>query len=300
MKLLLFIIVFCQFCTNCFGSSNNDYNTTESEQIINSSFSTADTLTSMHEELTEKARMLNPSIVEKIEKKADTEEEKISMLRSWLAHETFEYYKNKFLSDLKQRSTETGRKIEKETYKQASETNYWLNRGIIDTEQCKKDGWPICNYPDGFENYYLSIMDSKEQNNNYQTQHKQIILDKDVPNEDYNLLCKLDITYQTHNDDEPTTDNIFTENAFLDISCHTTKYSEYHEWRNDLVEDVKNGKYDIVYKEKQPEGSPFGEYIYHTRMNENPKAWKSNKIPASFIQSKTYNYSSNATTQKSE
>ena len=160
----LWIIFLCFLNLSAFAET--EFNTTEAKQIVQS-ISNSETklaLTSETDTLIEKFRKLYPNIAEKIEKKANSDDAKISMMRSYLAHETFEYYKTKFISDLKQRSKETGRKIETETLKNTDtyyRKNYHLNRGELDTDKCRKDGYVICDYPNGFEEYFLDIWEEK-------------------------------------------------------------------------------------------------------------------------------------------
>ena len=305
----LWIIFLCFLNLSAFAET--EFNTTEAEQIIQS-ISNSETklaLTSKTDTLIEKVRKLNPNIAEEIEKKANSDDEKISMMRSYLAHETFEYYKTKFISDLKQRSKETGRKIETDSLKKngyvlEDRKTYYLNRGKLDTDKCKKDGWVICDYPNGFEEYTLDILEekilySKKEEQKGQSQiYKSLILMKDNSIENYHLYCNLTIKYSSTSSEEDSNYYSFNEDVHLDIYCNTGKYDEQMKWRNQLVADTRAGKYDITYIEKLPEGSPFGDYLYHTQNNKNPEKWESNKLPSSYSQGVSSTYT-NTTTKTS-
>ena len=287
------------------GYANADatYNTAEAEQVVASVSDMGDELRADYDALIEKVRAINPKIVDEIEKKAKSDEAKISMLRSYLARETFEYYKNKFMSDLKQRSRETGRKIRHEDFEtqenkvKNTQTYYWLDRGDLDEKKCRKDGWQICPYPDGFEDFSLTIEETnqvnskKEKRSGNASDMYSIRFHKDVPSENYYLACTINLDYASEAFNAYEVDD-FYENSTLRVFCSTELYSEHHAWRNQEVADIVAGKYDIVSVEKLPEGSPFGKVVYGTRFNENPTAWKSSVLPSSSASTAIFDYSS--------
>ncbi len=149
--------------------------------------------------LIEKVRAINPNIIENLEALDLSEDGKISVLRSYLAHESFNYYKNKFLSDLKERAQETAREIKSDDWQtvdknfEITENTYWLDRGELDTKKCRSDeGFMVCQYPDGFEEFSVRIRETVSVNmadTTYSTQ--ELVLTKDVPSEDYSLRCSI-------------------------------------------------------------------------------------------------------------
>lgn len=294
MKHLFFVLIlFVCFARGVYA--NEGYNTIEAAGITEAIRSTmGNDLRADYDVLIEKVRAVNPNIIEKLEALGLPDERKMSLLRSYLAYESFNYYKNKFLSDLKKRSQETGREIKSDDWWtedknfDISENTYWLDRGELDTEKCRSDdGFTLCQYPDGFEEFNVRIHETVSVNmadDTYSTQ--ELVLTKDVPSEDYSLRCSIVLDIQTNEGYADAADVEFVENmymAYLHVSCSTKKYSEYHAWRNQEVLDVVAGKYDVVSVRKMPKGNPFGKYIYDLRASQNPDEWKSNKLPGEAV-----------------
>lgn len=273
------------------GYANADaaYNTAEAEQVVASVSDMGDDLRADYDALIEKVRAINPKIVKKIEKQAKSDEAKISMLRSYLARETFEYYKNKFMSDLKQRSRETGRKIRHEDFDSKrkpkegatikySEERYWLDRGELDEKKCRNErGFTLCTYPDGFEEFEVSIRkvnrlnSKKEERTGNASDMYSIRFHKDVPSENYHLDCDITLDYRSDML-EAENGELFGENVNLSVDCVMENFSEYHAWRNQEVADTIAGKHDVASVEKMADGS--------TRLNyrENPDGWDSDGV----------------------
>ncbi len=289
------------------GYANADaaYNTAEAEQVVASVSDMGDELRADYDALIEKVRAINPKIVKKIEKQAKSDDAKISMLRSYLARETFEYYKNKFMSDLKQRSRETGRKIRHEDFDSKvkpkegpriknSEEHYWLDRGELDEKKCRKDGWMICPWPDGFEEFFIQIQEtfpqySKKDVVEGSSEHfYKISIERDRPQEGYNLRCDITLEHRSRGD---IVNGGYDDTYTLAVYCNTYDYVDMHNWRNYLVDDVLAGAFDVVSVEKLPEGSPFGERLYVPRRNENPDAWKSSTFPGGHVLGKDFEHS---------
>ncbi len=262
-----------------------------------------------YEVLVEKVQAINPNIINFLEISDLSDERKISLLRSYLAYESFNYYKNKFLSDLKKRAQETGREIRSDDWWamdknfETTENTYWLDRDELDAEKCRSDdGFVVCQYPDGFEEFNVRIRETVRVNvadATYSTQ--ELVLTKDVPSEDYSLRCSIVLDIQTNEAYSDATDVEYTEDmytAYLHVSCSTKKYSEYHAWRNQEVQDVVAGKYDVVGVREMPEGNPFGKYIYELRASQNPDEWKSNKLPRETVAGFNSNFSSVTSSSK--
>ena len=115
------------------------------------------------DEIIEKLRLTDPGFVRYLENSDLMGSQKLQLVRTYLAKQSYEYYKDKFLSDLKQRGKETGRKVKHR--KGASgifkEEIYWLDNGDLDKAKCHVNGdinqEQICKYPDGFEEYYVIL-----------------------------------------------------------------------------------------------------------------------------------------------
>lgn len=242
-------------------------------------------LKSDYEIILKKMRVIDPEYVELLEDTVEEEDVKLLRMRSYLAQLSYEYYKNKFLSDLKVAADKTGRELKYKDYSGYEE--YWLTRGDLDEEKCLKKGWLICHWPDGFVEYevrireYLSSdsekgMSDKLSGNMWE--ERVVTFTKDVPEENKRISCDVSLLNQgVHNDG-------FTGDDFrIDVICDTYKYDEYYAWMNQEVEDTLAGKHD----EKQLKGSLFGKKIY----NEAPEEWKSNTLPSAKIDGRSFDFS---------
>lgn len=249
-------------------------------------------LKSDYEIMLKKMREIDPEYVELLEYTVEEEYVKLVRMRSYLAQLSYEYYKNKFLSDLKVAAEKTGRELKYKDYSGYEE--YWLTRGDLDEQKCLKKGWLICHWPDGFVEYEVRIRKNLSSNTQQgmldklsgnMWEERVVTFTKDIPEENKRISCDVSLQNQSTHDD------LFGgESFYLDVTCDTYKYDEYYAWRNQEVEDTLAGKYDIVSVEKQPKGSPFGKKIYGVRMNEAPEEWKSNTLPSVEIDGKTFDF----------
>ncbi len=258
--------------------------------------------------LLEKVRKLDPEFVSTLDNSTFDQHTKIVMLRSYLAKKAFEYYQNKFLSELKRLSVQTGRKIMEEHSGEYGDgffqDFFWLDRGDLEKDRCDKKvriggkhtgGTLVCPYPDGFQEVRLfrSIYDSAQEvkfgMDDYKSGNLQrfseIHLYMDKPEKNLRTEYRVVLAYLAGND----TGSSF-EDVRLNVYVEEYKYDEYHAWRNQDVADAIAGKYDIVGSTKQPKGSPFGKRIYHTREGD----WKSNNLPASRMWGVTWDYDSSS------
>ncbi len=287
MRFLILVVLLL----DVIGYANADtaYNTAEAEQVVASVSDMGHELRADYNALIEKVRAINPKIVEKIEKKAKSDDAKISMLRSYLARETFEYYKNKFMSDLKQRSRETSRKIRHEDFDSKkkpkegakikySEEHYWLDRGELDKKKCRNErGFTLCTYPDGFEEFEVNIRkvnrlnSKKEKRSGNASDMYFIAFHKDVPSENYSLDCDIRLDYRSDML-EAENDELFSENVMLSVDCTTKNFAEYHAWRNQEVADTIAGKHDVVSVEEMSDGRKKLNY------RENSDGWESDNM----------------------
>ena len=125
----------------------------------------------------QRVRQTNPTLVESA--KNDTKEQKIVKYNNYLAQKTFDEYKKFFLWDIKQVGKDKGREVIEPSYNRKGEQEYyWLDAGIMDTEQCnggtyvaknnskkevekqlRDEREHTCLYPDGFEEYHVTFQD---------------------------------------------------------------------------------------------------------------------------------------------
>lgn len=229
----LFLIFLSLINLSAFADVSATYNTEEAEHFAEFTLDNTP-FKADYNTLIENLRKLNPGIVQEIESSSDTEDVKLSRIRSYLAQEVFDFYKNKFFSDLKQRSKDTGREIKQQG------DRYWLDRGELDKKECQtKEERIICFYPDNFEEYLINL------NTNSSGQVDLIFLDKDVPLKDYHLSCIVNIN-QDADSGSSSGEAYSYQNIFLNVDCITEKFSEHHEWRNLEVEDTKAGRFNTL------------------------------------------------------
>lgn len=253
------------------------------------------------QDLLKQAEKISPEIVQIINNNPDlSDEEKTLLLRSHLAEKAYEFYKVKFISDLRQRSQETGRQIK--TFDHSgrdydydyTEYTYHLDRGKLDTPECNRDGWDVCYFPDGFEEFSIRIQNTSHKTDNNINTIETLYFFRDFPTQDERLTCSITFANNTSlGDTDSKTPS--TQNASIDVGCQTYKYTEYHTWRNNQVADVLAGGYDLVNEQELAPGNPFGTKMYSLRMNENPSQWKSSVHPGVHITGITadYHYNSN-------
>jgi len=278
--------------------ADGEYYTTEAEQIVDSSQQVANELRKEYEELEKQILKLDPDYAKQLKSKYLTDSQKLTMARSYLAQKAFDYYKDSFMKELEQRSQETGRRIVTQDFSADTGHNYtekimWLDRGELDTDECMRDGWQICKYPDGFEGVDIDLQESSQRdgygikalfgNNNTL---KSIKYQKDMPNNNATQYCDITMSYQSTNNVD-NTNSLFEETLSLDVYCDVQKYDEYYAWLNQEVEDTINGKHDIIGYDKLPDGRVG----IIERQSEDFSKWKSNNnIPGGHILGRDYEY----------
>ena len=229
-----------------------------------------------------------------------SEEQKLTLLRSYLAEKSYEFYKNKILSEMKQRSQETNRQIVVHDNSYIDYGNeyksfyYTLDRGSLDAPECRKDNMPACYYPDGFEDFWIMVNESTIQDKIERTVStmNEISFFRDYPEQDKTIGCSISYINNVNLGDSNNQDTQTTQNAYIDVGCSTYTYQDYHTWRNNQVADVLAGGYEIVSERQLEPGSPFGDKVYSIRMSENPSQWKSNYVPKYEISSVMHDYMS--------
>ena len=178
--------------------------------------------------------------------KNDTKEQKIVKYNNRLAQKVFDDYKNYFFEDIKKKSKETGRKIQPDGEIKPGAKHVWLDRGILDTEQCNsgtyipKDGSEIeiekvlrdtmehtCLYPDGFETYDIEVKDG--------------VLHVDKDDKIKGVHTKYHIAMSNLLDLDYSKD--IGSFVSIDIDKNVFDYNEYHKYRNTSQQEIKNGLY---------------------------------------------------------
>ena len=278
-----------------FADTIPEFNTAEATNVMNDVVDSVANIDDDFDAVLEKVRKVNPEYAFQIQQIADTDATKyeaVNMLRVWLMDSVYDRYKNMFMDELKSRSQETGRQIKNREF--VSQDNifneyiHWLDRGNIDTAKCRKDGWQICYWPNGFEDYEVSIRENLVSSaiSGIKDDYKTVGFVKDLKDSNERIDCEISVGKRY-----AEKGYYLGENCGLDVMCQTYKYEEYHKWRNNLVADVIAGGYDVVSVEQQLDGSPFGKTVEILRINENPEFWESTKLPSVRMSGRDYSYS---------
>ena len=300
MKKILFSFLSLLFWP-LFVMADGQYYLDDAKQIVGSSENIADTFRKDYEELEKQILALDPDYAQVLQSKALTDLQKLTLARSYLAQKAFDYYKDNFLRDIEQHSVETNRKVVslERTEPGFIDETWWLDRGVLDTDQCMQDGWQTCMYPDNFEDFYINVQESIEKDE-YGTQPlsnnngyiKSVTYRKDIVDKNVHQSCGVALAYQS---------SIFygkaykidklMDHATLRVGCEIAKYDEYHAWRNQEVEDTISGKHEIIGTEQIE--TPMGLQTFLVeRQSKNMSEWKSNKLPATRYIGDLANYSS--------
>ncbi len=246
-----------------------------------------------------------------LESKSAGESEQVQMIyyRNALAEHAFEDYRDYLIKELERKSQETGRKIIKEVdecwdctkvAKQIREklgcvntrTYYRLDRGELDSEKCViPDDLPFkdivdwerehaCFYPDGFEDWW-------------------IVVDEDMfcPGfGDRSAISDVNAFFDSVSDDTHIVYSVTlvqsgTKNDLERVDLHMDRkisvYSDWHNWRNQEIQDMRDGKYAY-----DPNCDFFGRKGPCIRGSNDGRKWKSSAIPATSIYGRTMNFDS--------
>ncbi|MFQ6739760.1 MAG: hypothetical protein ACLRFJ_03800 [Alphaproteobacteria bacterium] len=225
--------------------ADDGYYTDEAEQIVDSSQEIAESLRKDYAELEEQILKIEPYYASLVQANKDlTDEQKLTIARSYLAQKAFDYYKDTFMSELEQRGKETGRKVVSEDYNTDNSigTASWLDRGKLDTAECYKDGKingvQICKYPDGFENVGVEI----EKFNGTDIEN-EIFYYKDTADKNTVQQCMISLGYETYNFADDI-EEIFNDELSLRSSCLVYEYDNFYAVENQEIQSVLTGKSD--------------------------------------------------------
>ena len=181
--------------------------------------------------------------------------DKIILYNNLMVEILFAEYKSFFLWRLEQKSKETGRQIKQKEFineKGLSERFFWLDRGVMDSEECNGGIYKAknrnrrqlkkeladernhtCLYPNGFEEYEISIQQHGDT-------HK-IRVSEDNKSESKHFDWDIDVGYTDHGD-KSFGDNI----RYMNIYEIIYDYDEYYKEQNLYNQDAKDGMWEPV------------------------------------------------------
>lgn len=276
----------------------------------------------------EKMRELNPSLVEAVAN--DSDMVKIIKYNNWMAEHIFEEYRDYFLWNLRQKSEQTGREIKSRYCPTCSyPTEYWLDKGIMETDQCNghsdyipKGGGCIewnkisqserehtCLYPDGFEEYRIWIDETQtlsDKNNGYLMNSgcrgcdvvKKLSVAQDNARDNIRVEYSVSLNGNSSVDNDTNTMTKFS----LYVFETEIDYDRYHDWRNREQQDIIDGKMvegmvctDLPKKECINRGSKNGKCASKHSGPDWDK-WKSNhNIPMGHVTGDHFDFSTRNT-----
>lgn len=225
-----------------------------------------------------------------------SEREQIVQMRNYTAKKAFDYYYDKYVAELEQKSQETGRGIIEELYE--TQVLWWLDRGDIDSKECIKNGFRLCDYPDGFEEYMIRLQKYDDTAEDGRFSAELFIMKDDIANNSSTYITIiLDI-----DEYKGISNNNVSLNAslWLNANVNVQKYNDNHRWRNQDIADTRADKYRKPTKKERRKwkrkykGSPFSKLGIVT---DDSHDWKSSWIPSSVVKglSTTWRMQSNYT-----
>lgn len=289
--LILVILVFVPYVAH--GATK--YDTAEQQDLVSSVQSDAGLINSRDvEKIREFIKNEDADFIDGISGLSD--EDQVPLMRSWLARKTFNFYYDKYISEIRSQSEKTGRTLKVKTYGSTDgfiEKYYWLDRGKLDEKECQQDliERRACDYPDGFKEYQIAHSRTVSRDKTFV--NEEIIIDKD--DIDANSRKVIHISLTAVNTNVGTNSSDFKNYSFsLSAGAHTEKYDEHHKWRNQEAADIRAGKFRKPTKEEQSEwkskykGSPFGDKL--SVVVDDSRDWDSNVFPGAAITNVTIDY----------
>lgn len=293
MKKIIFILSVLCAPSMSFADVASKYDICEAKGLVASLRSDGDMLHSHDlEEIRDFIKSEDADFIAGISNMSD--EDQISLMRSWLAKRTFKFYYDKYMSEIKTQSEKTGRVLKSQTYGSADgliEQYYWLDRGDLDRPECKQNAVKrrACDYPDGFEEYEILYQNSSSKDES-QAIHN-LIIDKDDISANSRKVISVTLTISNIN-------HYDSKKLSYSVSVGGTaeKYDEYHKWRNQEVADIRAGKFRKQTRKERKEwkskykGSPFESVSV---VADDSREWDSNWLPDAAVTDFTIDYDYN-------
>ncbi len=234
----------------------------------------------------------NPELYKEI---SDLDEnQQLIAIRSWLAVESFNWFYDKYMADIKQRAKETGRKLKKKTIKNKDKNYkdttylYWLDRGNLDKKKCKQSmaNHIACDFPDGYEEYYIQYRKTiNKGESKYDISDMAIIRDDKKNDKSESIIIALQEDSENLNFVTNTaSEHRVSQGILLSLTENIHSYTEYHAWRNQEAADIRAGKY---IKLGEPTLQPDGSMLDHIGIDTS-RTWKSDQFPDTAVFVRTF------------
>ena len=280
------------------GRLNADYTNITSGSILRENQDRTAVLAEMESIIKTK----DPDLVAELQDNSD--DEKFAGYRSKLAELAFDEYEQAFVTALKQKSKETGRELKKREHNFGceSEVFYWLDKGELDSPECDIErpdlsdkewvDWVTahaCFYPEGYEEHWLLIknLDTCNKLTNKEFNDRQILATDDYKDKNTRIVYNIMLSDQSINGTSRHDQTIF-----LKVLQTSVDYDRFHAYRNQEVQDIRDGMYEYSGK-VYPDGS---KELYKVDYSKN---WKSAEGPITTVRSETNLFMSSSAVQRS-
>jgi len=264
----------------------------------------SDFFTSELQIIEEKIKELNPRLVS--ESANDDDALKIVKYNNYLAEYIFDEYLGYVVWALREKSNASGRAIKSEQrfINGAHEYTYWLDRGIMDSEECnggrngyyhakedtcaeieKSIEWErshLCLYPDKFEENRIEILEDRNGYSSFM-----------IVEESFKDDIRRDLYFSL---DRKTEETFGDENVVISLhgSYHMWPWTKSQEERNFVVQDIKDGMLECLPVSIEGcEPGQSGIFCHGIGIKGNIEDWRSSKVYMGEIGnfSKHYSYS---------
>lgn len=236
------IITCCIITSSVFAADVGNIGTTNSN-LIGLSF-----VQNQFEDIKSQVYALNPLLVTAVS--SQPESEQLAIFRGYLAEMAFNIYLSQYKEDIQNngmRQNRTVRTLHKTTQNDTTTLTadlFWLDRGALDTNECKTDGMISCKYPDGFAEYSISYIE-RISNDNPGHWTKELNIDQDIPDENKSISVMIALSSNQTSADNKTDKYAYYADIFLNITEQVENYDEKQLYRNTRADDIRNGNYTI-------------------------------------------------------
>jgi hypothetical protein len=166
-----------------------------------------------------------------------TESVQRAIIKGYLAKAAFDWFKQKYISELNMKSLENGRKIvtAEMSHTKGKTLHYWLDEGIMESAKCEWDfeKRQACDYPDNFETYRVTYGTYEDS--------ETLEITKDVVSENRRSAFTIDLHGHNPLIKENGDDVSVYFSMVLSVMEIQYKYDEFHKWRNQMAADIRSG-----------------------------------------------------------
>lgn len=236
------IIICCIITSSVFAADVGNIGTTNSN-LIGLSF-----VQNQFEDIKSQVYAMNPSLVNAVS--SQPESEQLAIFRGYLAEMVFNIYLSQYKEDIQNNGKRQNRTVR--TLHKTSQNDtiilkmdlFWLDRGALDTNECKTENMISCVYPDGFIEYSISYIE-RVSNDNPGHWTKELFIEQDMPDENKSISVMITLSSNQRSADNGTDKYAYYADIFLNTIEQVENYDEKQLYRNTRANDIRNGNYTI-------------------------------------------------------